>query len=73
MSATKRERVQHEEPHRAVEGPHRPYWKRMHRSGFFWVAAVAMLAAMAIYVLSIDLAFRPRRHAQPPMPAGNAP
>ncbi|MGA2018242.1 MAG: hypothetical protein ABSH26_14945 [Opitutaceae bacterium] len=73
MSATKCERVQHEEPHRAVGAPHRPYWKRMHRSGFFWVAAVAMLAAMAIYVMSIDLAFRPRGRAQPPIRAGNAP
>jgi|CZKI01.1.fsa_nt_gi hypothetical protein len=73
MSATKSERVQHAEPDRAVESPHRPYWKRMHRSWFFWVAAVAMLAAMVIYVLSIDLVFRPRSRAQPPIPAGNTP
>jgi hypothetical protein len=45
----------------------------MHRSWFFWVAAVAMLAAMVIYVLSIDLVFRPRSRAQPPIPAGNTP
>jgi len=45
----------------------------MHRSWFFWVATGAMLAAMVIYVLSIDLVFRPRSHAQAPMPAGKTP
>jgi hypothetical protein len=73
MSATRREREQHAEPDRAVEGAHRPYWKRMHRSWFFWVAAVAMLAAMVIYVTSINLAFRPRGQSQSPLPAGNTP
>jgi anti-sigma-K factor RskA len=73
MSATKRERVQHEEPHGTAESPHRPYWKRMHRSWFFWVAAVAMLAAMVIYVMSIGLVFRPRGQAQPALPEANTP
>jgi hypothetical protein len=73
MSATRREREQHAERDRAFDGPHRPYWRRMHRSWFFWVAAAAMLAAMVIYVTSINLAFRPRARSQPPLPAGNAP
>jgi len=50
------------------EGPERssnhhgpgPYWKRAHRSGWFWIGVVLMLTAITIYVLSDDLAFLPR-------------
>jgi len=45
----------------------RPYWKRAHRSVGFWVALVLMLAAMVIYVMSDDLAIRPRRQMQQPI------
>lgn len=37
-----------------------PYWQRMHRGWRFWVGAVLMFAALAVYVLSGDLAFVPR-------------
>jgi hypothetical protein len=37
----------------------RPYWKRAHRDWRIWVALVAMLAAITIYILSEDLAFLP--------------
>jgi hypothetical protein len=47
----------------------RPYWKRAHRSPFFWVAAIAILAAMAVYVFTDNLAFRPGRGMGRPMPA----
>jgi hypothetical protein len=73
MSATKHEREQHPQTHGAPEGPHVPYWKRAHHSWFFWVAAVAMLAAMVIYVTSINLAFRPRGQPQPASAAGKTP
>ena len=33
-----------------------PYWRRMHRDWRFWVGAVFTAAALAIYVLSGDLA-----------------
>lgn len=36
-----------------------PYWKRAHRDWKFWVALLFMLAAIAIYVLSDDLALLP--------------
>lgn len=71
MSATKSEREQHPEPHRAPDSPHRPYWKRMHHSWFFWVAAFSIMLAMVIYVMSIDLVFRPR--GQGPQPAAKIP
>ena len=73
MSATRQEREQHAASTGAAEVSHRPYWKRMHHSWFFWVAAVAILTAMIIYVMSINLAFRPRGQAKPPAPAGNTP
>jgi hypothetical protein len=73
MSATKGEREQHVKTDGAAEMSHRPYWKRAHHSWFFWVAAIAMLAAMVIYVTSINLAFRPRGAGQPRSPAGNTP
>jgi hypothetical protein len=38
-----------------------PYWQRMHRDWRFWVCALLMAAALAIYVLSGDLAWIPRR------------
>jgi hypothetical protein len=37
-----------------------PYWRRMHRDWRFWVGALFMSAALAIYVLSGDLAWIPR-------------
>ncbi len=36
-----------------------PYWSRMHRDWRFWVGALFMAAALAIYVLSGDLAWVP--------------
>jgi hypothetical protein len=36
-----------------------PYWKRMHRDWRFWVGALLMGTALAIYVFSGDLAWVP--------------
>jgi hypothetical protein len=46
-----------------------PYWKRMHRDWRFWIGAVLMAAALSVYILSGDLAWVPRGHAQPGLPA----
>jgi hypothetical protein len=40
-----------------------PYWRRMHRDWRFWVGAILMAAALAIYVLSGDLAWVPWNHS----------
>jgi hypothetical protein len=37
-----------------------PYWRRMHYDWRFWAGAVFMITAIAIYVLSGDLAWIPR-------------
>jgi hypothetical protein len=34
-----------------------PYWKRAHHDWRFWVALFLMFLAMAVYVLSDNLAF----------------
>jgi hypothetical protein len=35
-------------------------WRRIHHSPLFWVGALMFLTAIAIYVLSEDLSWRPR-------------
>jgi hypothetical protein len=47
----------------------RPRWKRIHHSPFFWIAAVFILLAMTVYVVTDNLAFRPGRTRQNPVPA----
>jgi len=56
---------QHGGPHPA----HRSHWKRMPHSPFFWIAAVFILFAMIIYVVTDNLAFRPGRARKNPVPA----
>jgi len=59
------------------EGPERgrvhpgdgPYWKHVHRHWWFWIGLFLMLLAMAIYVLSDDLAFLPRFRQPVPVPS----
>ena len=65
MSENKRSHRHHgEQHHNSDHQGHRPYWTRAHRDWKFWVALSLMLAAMVIYVMSEDLAFRPHRQAQ---------
>lgn len=35
-------------------------WRRIHHSPLFWIGAFFFLLAISIYVLSDDLAWRPR-------------
>jgi hypothetical protein len=47
----------------------RPYWKRIHHSPFFWVAAFCIMFAMTIYVVTGNLAFWSGRVHQAAVPA----
>ena len=68
MSENKRSHRHHgEHDHNSDHQGQPPYWKRAHRDWKFWVALSLMLAAMVIYVMSDDLAFRPHRQAQQPL------
>jgi len=73
MSENKRSHRHHgEHDHDSDYQAQRPYWTRAHRDWKFWVALSLMLAAMVIYVMSEDLAFRPHRQTQQSLsgPAG---
>lgn len=57
----------------AVDGEHiprdtTPYWKRAHRDWRLWVGLFFMLAAIAIYVITVDLSVVPGNHQQQPVP-----
>ncbi len=43
-----------------------PYWKRAHHDWRFLVGVFFMFAAIIIYVMSEDLAWRPRSQRQQP-------
>jgi hypothetical protein len=45
---------------RAEEASARLNWRRLHHTRMFWVGLFLMLLAVTIYVLSDDLAWRPR-------------
>ncbi|MGA9885840.1 MAG: hypothetical protein WBQ34_19150 [Candidatus Acidiferrales bacterium] len=56
----------------AVDGEHiprdtTPYWKRAHRDWRLWVGLFCMLAAIAIYVITVDLSVVPGNHQQQPV------
>ncbi len=59
----------HGGPHLVDHHSHQPAWKRIHRSPFFWVAAVFIAAAMVVYVMTGNLATVPGQKAQPAVPA----
>jgi hypothetical protein len=48
-----------------------PYWRRMHHDWRFWVGAVLLFAAIAIYVLTGDLSWVPWPH-QAPQPVASS-
>jgi hypothetical protein len=51
--------------HKVHQRPH-PYWKYAHHDWRVWVALLFCLAAIAIYVLSDNLAFLPHPPERPP-------
>jgi hypothetical protein len=51
----------------AHPGFHRPYWKHAHHDWRLVVAVSLMLVAVIIYVMSDDLAWRPRTQPQQPL------
>ena len=39
-----------------------PYWRRAHRDRRFWIGVCFIFAAIAVYVMSVDLSLVPRSH-----------
>ena len=69
MNKMKHSRHEHEGPDSdsVNHGFHRPYWKHAHHDWRLVVAVSLMLIALAIYVMSDDLAWRPRGQPQQPL------
>jgi len=51
---------EHGGPHANLPHDQKPYWKRAHHDWRFWVAAILIFTAMIIYVMTDNLAWRPR-------------
>jgi hypothetical protein len=51
----------------SVHQGQRPYWTRTHRDWRVWIGVVLMLAAMIVYLMTDDLAWRPGIQRQPPL------
>jgi hypothetical protein len=66
MNETEHSHKPHAGPNRENLHSPRPYWTRAHRDWRVWVGVVVMLAAMIIYVMSVDLTFRPHALMAPP-------
>ena len=69
MNKIKHSRHEHEGPDSdsVNHGFHRPYWKHAHHDWRLWVAVSLMLVALLTYVMSDDLAWRPRSQPQQPL------
>ena len=67
MNEVKHTHQQYRDPTiESVQHDHRPYWTRAHRDWRVWVGVVLMLAAMMVYLMTNDLAWRPRTQQQIP-------
>jgi hypothetical protein len=66
-------KIKHHHPQHGGEsddvhhGFHRPYWKHAHHDWRLVVAVLLMLVAVIVYVMSDDLAWRPRGKPRQPL------
>jgi len=68
MTEIKHSHQRHEDPNsHIVHHDHGPYWKRAHRDWRFWIALFMMFAAISIYVITDNLAWRPCSQSRPPL------
>jgi len=57
-------RHEHHHPETGPREPHPqqpPYWQRAHKDWKFWVGVVFLIAAITIYVVTVDLSTVPAR------------
>ena len=54
----------------AFHHAHIPYWKRAHSDWRFWFGVMLMFVAMIVYIMTGDLALRPRLGPQLPVSGG---
>lgn len=53
--------------HILIEPEHKPRWKRVHHSWWFWIFLGLMLFGILYYVVSVNFAFAPQRVSKQPM------
>jgi len=54
--------------------PTRPHvLRRAHRDWRVWCAVMLMVSLVIVYVMTMDLSWRPGRHPRPPIPMDNPP
>jgi hypothetical protein len=70
MSDSKRHK-QEPDPDSARHG-HPAYWKFAHHNWRFWVGLILIFAAMFIYLMTEDLAWRPNPQVPQPQSGGHA-
>ena len=51
--------------HTQIQHNHKPYWKQIHHTWYFWVFLFLMLASILYYVMSVDFALAPHRQLKP--------
>ena len=67
MSETKHSEHQHGDPNGGSVHLGSPYWTRAHRDWRVWTGVVLMLAAMAVYLMTNDLAWGLHLQSQQPL------
>jgi hypothetical protein len=55
----------HGGPHNTGDQFNRPYWKRAHKSPFFWIAFVFLMVGITIFIVTDGFLIRPRSAAAP--------
>ena len=49
----------------STQNHHRPYWKRIHHTWYFWVFMFLTFASIMYYIISVDFAFAPHKPMMP--------
>ena len=63
----------HRDHHANPQEGERAGWKQAHKDWRLWVVVAMMLAAILMYVLSMDESLRPGGKLQPTVPADSGP
>jgi hypothetical protein len=65
MSERKHHHTQGEPTAAETDRAARPYWRRAHHDWKFWVAVFFIFAALAVYIMTVDLSQLPRISSRP--------
>jgi len=43
---------------------HKPYWKQVHHTWWFWIGVILIFVAITYYAVSVDFAFAPHKQSK---------